>query len=161
MDYKDRPTHPFMRAHWHKIGPFSRKIWENVARRLLILHAIILELPEDYFVKIHEYNNPSEDFIRLMFHHARSRADHIATEPYNIGGHADFGSLTMLFEQNVLGLQIMSREGEWQWVKPVKGGITINAGESLQHMTKGSFLLRVCNVRICQSDDSSCLCSPR
>jgi isopenicillin N synthase-like dioxygenase len=43
----------------------------------------------------------------------------------------------MLFEQNVLGLQMLSRDGEWLWVKPVKGGITINAGESLQHMTKG------------------------
>jgi isopenicillin N synthase-like dioxygenase len=72
-----------------------------------------------------------------MLNHPRIRENHLLTEPYNIGGHADFGCLTMLFEQNVLGLQMLSREGEWLWVKPVKGGITINAGESLQHMTKG------------------------
>ena len=64
IEYKDRPTHPFVRAHWHKIGPFSRKIWANVARPLLILHAIILELPEDYFLAMHNYDTPPEDFIR-------------------------------------------------------------------------------------------------
>jgi isopenicillin N synthase-like dioxygenase len=108
-----------------------------VARRLLILHAIILELPEDYFLKMHDYNLPSEDFIRMMLSRPRTRENHVTTEPFNIGGHADFSSLTLLFEQNVLGLQMLSREGEWLWVKPVKGGITVNAGESLQHMTKG------------------------
>lgn len=41
-------------------------------------------------------------------------------------------------EQNVLGLQMLSRDGEWLWVKHVHGGITINAGESLQHLTKGN-----------------------
>jgi isopenicillin N synthase-like dioxygenase len=137
LEYKDRPTHAFFKSHWHKFGPFHRKVWTNVARRLLILHALILELPEDYFLKMHDYDIPSEDFMRLMLNHPRTRENHLMTEPYNIGGHADFGCLTMLFEQNVLGLQMLSREGEWLWVKPVKGGITINAGESLQHMTKG------------------------
>jgi len=89
---------------------------------------------------MHDYDTPSEDFIRCMIGYPRSRENHELTEPYNIGGHADFGSLTMLFEQNVLGLQMLSREGEWLWVKPVPGGITINAGESLQHMTKGMCL---------------------
>jgi isopenicillin N synthase-like dioxygenase len=92
---------------------------------------------------MHDYNIPSEDFIRMMLNRPRTRENHVATEPFNIGGHADFSSLTLLFEQNVLGLQMLSREGEWLWVKPVKGGITINAGESLQHMTKGSTPLKV------------------
>jgi isopenicillin N synthase-like dioxygenase len=147
---------PFVRAHWHTIGPFHRKLWNNVAKRLLILHAIILELPEDYFLPLHDYDVPSEDFIRWMISYPRSRAEFEATEPFNIGGHADFSSLTMLFEQNVLGLQMLSREGEWLWVKPVPGGITINAGESLQHLTKGiSLRERGVDVRICEGDDTS------
>jgi isopenicillin N synthase-like dioxygenase len=138
IEYKERPTHPFLRAHWHEIGPFSRKIFHNIARPLLILHAIILELPEDYFLPMHDYDAPSEDFIRWMLNSPRSREEHEITEPYNIGGHADFSSLTLLFEQNVLGLQMLTKDNEWLWVKPVKGGVTVNAGESLQHITKGS-----------------------
>jgi len=33
------------------------------------------------------------------------------------------------------------RDGKGLPVKPVKGGITINTGESLQHMTKGTISL--------------------
>ena len=32
-------------------------------------------------------------------------------------------------------------DGKGLWVKPVKGGVTINMGESLQHMTKGTISL--------------------
>ena len=71
-----------------------------------------------------------------MINYPRSRENHELTKPLNIGGHADFGSLTMLFEQNVLGLQMLSREGEWLWVKPVPGGITI------------LMLERVCYIRL-------------
>jgi isopenicillin N synthase-like dioxygenase len=112
---------------------------------------------------MHDYDKPSEDFIRWMLNHPRSRANHEATEPYNIGGHSDFSSLTLLFEQNVLGLQMLTRDGEWLWVKPVPGGITVNAGESLQHLTKGSsFTINVLLIfRICQGYYSSCLCTAR
>jgi isopenicillin N synthase-like dioxygenase len=126
-------------------------MYENVAKRLLILHALILELPEDYFLNMHDYNVPSDDIFRLMLYHPRSREEHKIVEPYQIGGHTDFGGLTMLFEQNVLGLQMLTRDGEWLWVKPIKGGITINAGESLQHLTKGLSIRKFSDFRIRES----------
>ena len=33
-------------------------------------------------------------------------------------------------------LQMLTSDGLWKTVKPVKGGITVNAGELLKHMTK-------------------------
>jgi 2OG-Fe(II) oxygenase superfamily len=103
---------------------------------------------------MHDYDKPSEDFIRWMIHYPRSREERTITAPYGVGGHADFSSLTLLFEQNVLGLQVLTRGGDWQWVKPVKGGITVNAGESLQHITKGIIprIEKGCNGRLRQSD---------
>lgn len=32
---------------------------------------------------------------------------------------------------------MLTKEGTWKWVKPVPGGITINAGELFTHLTKG------------------------
>jgi isopenicillin N synthase-like dioxygenase len=32
---------------------------------------------------------------------------------------------------------MLTTEGTWKWVKPVPGGITINAGELFTHLTKG------------------------
>lgn len=74
----------------------------------------------------------------------------------------DFGSLTLLFSQHVAGLQIRTPEGEWKYVKPVPGGITCNAADTLSFITKGTIgRLRfesradVCH-RIYQVDYSSC-----
>ena len=70
-------------------------------------------------------------------HPPRPREYYDAVEKYQIGGHTDQSSLTLLFEQNVAGLQMLTNDGTWKWVKPVKGGITINAGELFVHLTKG------------------------
>jgi isopenicillin N synthase-like dioxygenase len=32
---------------------------------------------------------------------------------------------------------MLTTEGAWKWVKPIPGGITINAGELFTHLTKG------------------------
>ena len=45
-------------------------------------------------------------------------------QAYSKGGHTDFGSLTLLFSQHIAGLQILTPEGEWKYVKPSPGGIT-------------------------------------
>ena len=47
-----------------------------------------------------------------------------------------FSSFIMFFEQNVLELQMSSRDGEWLWVMIVKCGIIINTGEITTY-TKG------------------------
>ncbi|KAF7351695.1 putative Flavonol synthase [Mycena sanguinolenta] len=46
-------------------------------------------------------------------------------------------SLTLLFSQNVAGLQIRTPQGDWKFVKPVEGGITVNSADVLQFLTKG------------------------
>jgi isopenicillin N synthase-like dioxygenase len=112
-------------------------LFERVAVPLYILIAIILELPEDYFVSRNQYDKRSEDWLRWMWNPARSREYHNAVEPYIIAGHTDQSSITLLFEQNVAGLQMLTAEGTWKWVKPVHGGITVNAGELFSHLTKG------------------------
>jgi isopenicillin N synthase-like dioxygenase len=129
--------HPFVEQHWHEIAPFHRKVFERVAKPLYILIAIILELPEDYFLSRNAYDKRSGDWLRWMLNPARSREYHDAVEPYIISGHTDNGSITLLFEQNVAGLQMLTSDGSWKWVKPVPGGITVNAGELFSHMTGG------------------------
>jgi isopenicillin N synthase-like dioxygenase len=134
---KDVNIHPFVKAHWDEIAPFHRKLFERVAKPLYILIAIMLELPEDYFISRNAYDKRSEDWLRWMMHPPRPREYYDAVESYGIGGHTDQSSLTLLFEQNVVGLQMLTTEGVWKWVKPVPGGITINAGELFSHLTKG------------------------
>ena len=134
--FKDVPINPLLKAHWDEISAFNKKLYDQVLSRLYVLIAIMLELPEDYFLKITAYERSSEDKIRYMSQKPHTREEHAIIQANGIGGHADFGCLTLLQSQNVCGLQMLTREGDWKWVKPVPGGITVNAGETLAIKTK-------------------------
>lgn len=99
--------------------------------------AIILELPENHLADAHAYDQVSDDHLRYMIYNVRSQDEWDKAQAYSKGGHTDFGSLTLLFSQNIAGLQIRTPEGEWKWVKPVEGGITCNAADTLSFLTNG------------------------
>jgi hypothetical protein len=63
---KDVKVHPYFKAHWDEIAPFHRKLFERVAKPLYILIAIMLELPEDYFLSRNAYDKRSEDVINIL-----------------------------------------------------------------------------------------------
>ncbi|RDB23400.1 hypothetical protein Hypma_009341 [Hypsizygus marmoreus] len=138
-DYDSVPRHEFIKTFQDEIAPFHRLVWENVIRKLFVLFAIILELPENYFVDRHSYDVPSEDHLRYMIYHPRSAEDDKKINEQWSVGHTDFGqwSLTLLFAQTVAALQIRTPDNEWKWVKPVEGGITCNAADTISFLTKG------------------------
>lgn len=43
-----------------------------MVQKLLTLFALVLELPEDYFLKNHRYEEKSDCHLRYMKYHARS-----------------------------------------------------------------------------------------
>jgi len=131
------PKHEIVRENWEEISAFHRELWDKVLKKLFILIAIMLELPENFLVDAHDYDQASDDHLRYMIYNVRTQEEWDKAQGYTTGGHTDFGSLTLLFSQHVAGLQIRTPEGEWKWVKPVQGGITCNAADTLSFLTKG------------------------
>ncbi|KAG0645643.1 non sense mediated decay [Hyphodiscus hymeniophilus] len=131
------PLHSIARENYDEIAAFHRDVWEKVARKLFVLIALILELPENYLADAHAYNQLSDDHLRYMIYNVRTQKEWDLAQAYSKGGHTDFGSLTLLFSQHVAGLQIRTPEGQWKYVKPVEGGITCNAADTLTFLTKG------------------------
>ena len=97
----------------------------------------MLELPEDYFSSRHEYDSPSDDHLRYMGYHPRPLADDRLVENTWSRAHTDFGSLTLLWSQDVAGLQIKTSTGAWRYVPPVDGGIVCNVGDTLDFWSAG------------------------
>ncbi|KAL0572662.1 hypothetical protein V5O48_009303 [Marasmius crinis-equi] len=62
----DNPLHDLIEEYKQEVAEFQRLCYDKVLRRLLVLIAIILELPEDYFVTRHYFLKPSEDHIRMV-----------------------------------------------------------------------------------------------
>ena len=130
--------HPeIINAHRGEIEHFARYISDNIAGKLLVLLAIILELPENFFLEKHQYNKRSDCHLRYMKYHHRTPEQNAALENIWVKGHTDFGSLTLLFRQPVAALQVRTPEGQWKHVKPYPGSITVNLADSLEFLTNG------------------------
>ncbi|KAI1084269.1 Clavaminate synthase-like protein [Whalleya microplaca] len=135
--YDNVGKHQIVQDNWDEIASFHRDLWENVIRKLFVLISIILELPENYLADAHAYDEESDDHLRYMIYNVRTQDEWEKAQAYSKGGHTDFGSLTLLFSQHIAGLQIRTPEGEWKYVKPVDGGITCNAADTLTFLTNG------------------------
>ncbi|KAF4125517.1 Isopenicillin N synthase [Geosmithia morbida] len=132
-------SHPeIINAHKSEIEHFGRHIHNEVVKKLLVLFAIVLELPEDYFVVRHRYDEAVSDcHLRYMKYHARDAETNAKLDNVWVKGHTDFGSMTLLFRQPVAALQVRGPDGGWKWVKPYDGSITVNVADALQFLTNG------------------------
>lgn len=45
------------------------------------------------------------------------------------------GSLTLLFRQPVAALQVLTKAGDWKWVRPQADALTVNIADALQFLT--------------------------
>lgn len=133
----DRPHPQIINEHREEIESFARHISDDVVGKLLVLLAIILELPENFFLEKHRYDKKSDCHLRYMKYHHRTKEQNNALDNVWVKGHTDFGSLTLLFRQPVAALQVRTPEGEWKHVKPYPGSITVNLADSLEFLTNG------------------------
>ncbi|KAJ7195368.1 hypothetical protein GGX14DRAFT_475175 [Mycena pura] len=129
--------HGFVKHYQETITAFQNLVHEKVIVRLFTLLSIILELPLNHFLDMHKLDKESDSHLRYIKYHARTTEQDKAVNNQWLSGHTDFGTITLLFPQPVAGLQVLTSENEWKWVKYVEGGIICNAADVLSMMTKG------------------------
>ena len=142
--YKTEYARPApLAASAEKAEYFQRHLHHHVLKRLLILSAIIMELPdEEALWKLHDYSARSQCHLRYMLYHPRTAEELEIMRKHNIEhnvyGHSDFGTFTLLMRQPVAGLQVRPYgEEKWKWVKPLPGSITVNVADTLSFLTGG------------------------
>jgi isopenicillin N synthase-like dioxygenase len=141
--YKDVQRPSPLAENAERTEQFQRHMSSFVLRRLLILCAIIMELPdEEALWKMHDYESRSQCHLRYMLYHPRTEDElRIMKEhniEHNVYGHTDFGTFTLLMRQPVAALQVRPYgEEQWKWVKPLRGSITVNVADTLSFLTGG------------------------
>ena len=141
--YRSRPRPRPLAEASDKCEAFQRHMHFYVLRRLLILSAIIMELPdEEALWKLHNYESRSQCHLRYMLYHPRTQEELAIMKEHkiehNVYGHTDFGTFTLLMRQPVAALQVRPYgQEEWKWVKPLKGSITVNVADTLSFLTGG------------------------
>jgi isopenicillin N synthase-like dioxygenase len=116
---------------------------DGLGRHMLGLLALALKLPRDYFAAS---LTDSLSTLRLLHYPPQ---DAIA-DPAQMGcgAHTDWGSVTILAQDTVGGLEVLDGEGHWQSVPPVPGAFVINLGDMAARWTNDlyrSSLHRVIN----------------
>lgn len=95
--------------------------------RLMRMVAIGLQLPDpDFFVK---QCNQQHENLRLLHYHSLPPEHPNKMIRGNV--HTDFGALTLLVQDEVGGLRVQNRDGEWINVEPVPHSIIVNVGDML------------------------------
>jgi len=128
-----------LRPYLPEVAEFARHNHFNVLHPILRLLALGLELPEDTLVDCHGFTTPGETYVRFMKYYPRSEDEEMKTKSVWLKGHTDFGTVTILYSQPVSGLQILTREGTWKWVKHIDNALVINAGDAMEFLSGGFY----------------------
>jgi isopenicillin N synthase-like dioxygenase len=135
---------------WEKtaqVPSFERAMTEcftarlQLARRLLRTCALALELPEEYFDE--KVVQPSAALVLNYYPPLTSHAAEANPEDkelVGLGSHTDFGVITILWQDDTGGLQILNPEGEWINAKPIPGSLVCNMGDFMSMITNGKFV---------------------
>ncbi|AQK64241.1 gibberellin 20-oxidase4 [Zea mays] len=108
------------------------KAMEELAFKLLELIARSLKLRPD---RLHGFFKDQTTFIRLN-HYPPCPSPDLAL---GVGRHKDAGALTILYQDDVGGLDVRRRsDGEWVRVRPVPDSFIINVGDLIQVRERGA-----------------------
>ena len=120
---------------------FTDYLHKDTLFKILRLFARALKLPsEEYFVERHKYEGQDVTWARIMaYYDEHTEEDLQNTRGVWLMGHADPGSITLLFSQPMASLQIRQGDGTWRWAKHHEGAIVVNAGEMMQFWTGGYY----------------------
>lgn len=133
------------------IDPYMQQC-EALGQAMMCLLAIALELEHGPLAFI--ANGVCDDPLGLfrIFHYpppATLKDPKLRDEAalWGVGEHTDYGLLTLLKQDDVGGLQVRHRNGQWIAAPPVEGTLVVNVGDMLEAITSGLLLSTPHRVR--------------
>lgn len=104
----------------------------KLARKLVRIFALALDLSEDYFDRVTTY--PGADGV-FNFYPAMTFKQAMASTDVGIGSHTDLQCFTLLWQDMIGGLQVLTKEGQWIKASPIEGTFVVNIGDYLMRLT--------------------------
>ena len=103
--------------------------------RILRLQSVALGLGPD-FLPNHDAFKPAVFNLRLLHYPPRSET---LDGQFGIGPHTDYGHLTILAQQRVAGLEILTRDEQWIEAPALSGHFLVNNADLCSRWTNGRF----------------------
>jgi polar amino acid transport system ATP-binding protein len=143
------PDHPRVRANvilhganlWPDITGFRETVLSYMHALTALGHILMrgmalgLGLSEDYF----ERHGTEDPLILLrLFNYPSQTAGGASEASWGVGEHTDYGLLTILWQDDVGGLQVRTQQG-WMDAPPIENSFVCNVGDMLDYMTSGRY----------------------
>jgi isopenicillin N synthase-like dioxygenase len=113
-----------------------------LARRLMQLLALSLQLPEDYF----DASSASPMLTLRMIRYPPQPAD-ADEQTFGAGAHTDWGALTLLAQDSHGGLEVCLPDGRWLEAPALEGCLVVNLGDMIPRWTNGLYHSNAHRVR--------------
>ncbi|CAH0020625.1 unnamed protein product [Clonostachys rhizophaga] len=115
------------------------EFWQKrleLVRRMIRIMALALDLPESYFDAV--TTHPGADAVYIHYP-PTPRENMTADVDVGIGSHTDIQCITLLWQDNSGGLQVLTADGEWLDARPLEGTLVVNIGDFLQRLSNNRF----------------------
>ena len=113
---------------------YYRTLFE-VGQRVLEGFAIALEAPRTYFRDL--YKRP---LVRTRLLHYPPQPEGSGEDQFGAAPHTDWGCMTLLWQDQVGGLQVRNRAGQWIDAPYIEGTFVVNIGDMLERWSNDLFV---------------------
>lgn len=146
----DLPETSYASNNWPDAAPNFRPRIERyfseaqrLARTLLTAVTDALALPPGYFDTMVDH---SIEVLKMNNFALPEGESEMTEDLHGMGAHTDFGILTVLWADQVPGLQVLDRDGGWHDVQPAEGALLINLGDAMARWTNDRWMSTVHRV---------------
>jgi isopenicillin N synthase-like dioxygenase len=153
-DYPHAPGLPqpdYAENVWPDVDGFEEQISAyfaeaaRVARAMTRIFADALGLPETYFATRTDH---SLDVMRMNNYALPPGTDvTLDGDLVGMGEHTDYGIVTILWADQVKGLQVLGADGSWNDVEPADGALLINLGDVTARLTNERWMSTLHRVK--------------
>jgi isopenicillin N synthase-like dioxygenase len=113
---------------------YYREVFE-LGQRILTAFAIALDMPPDFFRAL--YRHP---LVRARLLHYPPQQEGADDGQFGAAEHTDYGTITILWQDDVGGLQVRNRGGTWIEAPYIHGTFVINIGDMLALWSNNLFV---------------------
>lgn len=116
----------------------------GVAQGVLTAMADALQLESDFFTRCFKDH---VTVLRMIHYPPRPSVEH----DNGAGAHTDYGCVTLLLQDDIGGLEVKHRNGEWLQATPMEGALVVNIGDLMQRWTNDEYTSTAHRVRASQA----------
>lgn len=121
-------------SHFEQVVVEFYQACVELADRVCKAFALALQLPESFFVEQH---TEQEYTLRLLHYPPLHQIPKLGQT--RAGEHSDYGSFTLLFQDEVGGLEVCTAQSEWISAPYSPDTVIVNTGDLMQRWTNNVF----------------------